>query len=112
MDDILLLEAVERYLKGEMNPEEKAFFEGLRKKDPEIDQASYPPPIRKNNIIFPIIVWSECRGHIDRNSRIDHDLIGIPCNKTLKWLIHYFNRVGDVNRGSGNRIITVNAAQV
>jgi len=38
MDDILLLEAVERYLKGEMNPEEKAFFEGLRKKDPEVDQ--------------------------------------------------------------------------
>ncbi len=38
MEDILLLEAVERYLKGEMNPEEKAFFEGLRKKDPEIDQ--------------------------------------------------------------------------
>ena len=38
MDDILLLEAVERYLKGEMSPEEKAFFEGLRKKDPEVDQ--------------------------------------------------------------------------
>ena len=32
MEDILLLEAVERYLKGEMTPEEKAFFEGLRKK--------------------------------------------------------------------------------
>jgi len=38
MDDILLLEAVERYLKGEMSAEEKAFFEGLRKKDPEVDQ--------------------------------------------------------------------------
>jgi len=38
MDDILLLEAVERYLRGEMDAEEKAFFEGLRKKDPEVDQ--------------------------------------------------------------------------
>lgn len=38
MDEILLLEAVERYLKGEMSQEEKAFFEGLRKKDPEVDQ--------------------------------------------------------------------------
>lgn len=38
MDEILLLEAVERYLKGEMSPGEKAFFEGLRKKDPEVDQ--------------------------------------------------------------------------
>ncbi|MBC7888181.1 MAG: trypsin-like peptidase domain-containing protein [Ferruginibacter sp.] len=38
MDDIVLLEAVERYLRGEMSPEEKAFFEGLRKKDPEVDQ--------------------------------------------------------------------------
>ena len=38
MDDILLLEAVERYLKGEMTSDEKAFFEELRLKDPEVDQ--------------------------------------------------------------------------
>ena len=38
MDDILLLEAVERYLKGEMNNEEKASFEELRKQNPEVDQ--------------------------------------------------------------------------
>lgn len=38
MDEILLIEAVERYLKGEMSPEEKAFFEGLRKSNPEVDQ--------------------------------------------------------------------------
>lgn len=38
MDEILLLEALERYLKGEMTLEEKTFFEGLRKKDPEVDQ--------------------------------------------------------------------------
>jgi serine protease Do len=38
MDEILLLEAVERYLKGEMTREEKSFFEDLRKRDPDVDQ--------------------------------------------------------------------------
>ncbi len=39
MDDILLIETVERYLKNEMSSEERAFFENLRKTNPEIDQA-------------------------------------------------------------------------
>jgi len=38
MEDILLLEAVERYLAGEMSADEKIFFEDLRKKDANIDQ--------------------------------------------------------------------------
>lgn len=38
MDDILLLDAVERYMKGEMTPQEKTFFEELRKTNPQIDQ--------------------------------------------------------------------------
>jgi len=38
MDDILLLDAVERYLKGEMSAEEKTFLEELRKTNPEVDQ--------------------------------------------------------------------------
>ncbi len=38
MDDILLLDATERYLKGEMNVEEKAMFEQLRQTNPEVDQ--------------------------------------------------------------------------
>ncbi|WP_207632921.1 S1C family serine protease [Foetidibacter luteolus] len=38
MEDILLLDAVERYLSGAMLPEEKAYFEQLRKNTPEIDQ--------------------------------------------------------------------------
>ena len=38
MDDILLIEAVERYLNGEMPSTEKKNFEDLRKKDPEVDQ--------------------------------------------------------------------------
>ncbi len=38
MDEILLLETVERYIKGEMTSQEKAFFEEIRKKDPAVDQ--------------------------------------------------------------------------
>ncbi len=38
MDEILLIETVERYLKGEMTAQEKTFFEEIRKKNPDIDQ--------------------------------------------------------------------------
>jgi len=38
MEDILLLEAIERYLNGTMLPAEKAYFEQLRKNTPEVDQ--------------------------------------------------------------------------
>ena len=37
MDDILLLEAIERYLSGDMDITERAYFETLRKSTPEID---------------------------------------------------------------------------
>lgn len=38
MEDIVLLEAVERYITGQMSPEEKAWFKQLRESTPEIDQ--------------------------------------------------------------------------
>ncbi|HYM95288.1 MAG TPA: trypsin-like peptidase domain-containing protein [Chitinophagaceae bacterium] len=38
MEDILVLDAVERYIRGEMNPDERLHFENLRKTNPEIDQ--------------------------------------------------------------------------
>jgi serine protease Do len=38
MDDIQLLEAIERYLAGEMSASEVAQFESIRKNTPEIDQ--------------------------------------------------------------------------
>ncbi|MDB5253379.1 MAG: trypsin-like serine protease [Flaviaesturariibacter sp.] len=38
MEDLQLLEAVERYISGGMNPDERVYFEGLRKSNPEIDQ--------------------------------------------------------------------------
>lgn len=38
-EDIQILEAVERYIAGQMNPDERVYFEQLRKTNPEIDQA-------------------------------------------------------------------------
>ena len=38
MDELLLIEAVERYLKGEMTQQEKTFFEEIRKNEPSVDQ--------------------------------------------------------------------------
>jgi serine protease Do len=38
MQENAMLEAAERYIRGEMLPEEKAFFEHLRQTNPEIDQ--------------------------------------------------------------------------
>ncbi len=39
MEDTLLIDAVERFVNGEMSPEEKIYFEDLRKNNPELDQA-------------------------------------------------------------------------
>ena len=38
MDDIKLIEAVERYITGQMSPDERVYFEQLRKSSPEVDQ--------------------------------------------------------------------------
>lgn len=39
MEDTLLIDAAERFVNGEMSPEEKIYFEDLRKNNPELDQA-------------------------------------------------------------------------
>ena len=38
MQDKALIDAVERYIRGEMLPEEKLFFEHVRETNPDIDQ--------------------------------------------------------------------------
>ena len=37
-NDMMILDAVERYIRGEMNPDERLYFENLRKTNGEIDQ--------------------------------------------------------------------------
>lgn len=39
MEDIKILEAVDRYISGAMTPDERVYFEQLRKTNPEVDQA-------------------------------------------------------------------------
>lgn len=38
MEDILLVDAAERYVRGEMTAEERTYFEEIRKNNPELDQ--------------------------------------------------------------------------
>src|SRR4026208_1631948 len=38
MEDLQMLETVERYIRGEMKPDERVYFEQLRKTNPEVDQ--------------------------------------------------------------------------
>ncbi len=38
MQETIMLDAIERYIRGEMLPEEKVFFEELRKSNPAVDQ--------------------------------------------------------------------------
>lgn len=38
MEDSLLIDAVERFVSGEMSEQEKIYFEDLRKNNPELDQ--------------------------------------------------------------------------
>jgi serine protease Do len=38
MEDLNLMDALERYMEGKMTPDERVYFEGLRKSNPEIDQ--------------------------------------------------------------------------
>jgi len=38
MQEINMLDAIERYIRGEMLPEERVFFEHLRKSNPQVDQ--------------------------------------------------------------------------
>lgn len=38
MDELTLIETVERYLSGDMTPQERSFFEEVRKNTPEVDQ--------------------------------------------------------------------------
>jgi S1-C subfamily serine protease len=38
MDDIKIIDTVERYIRGEMTPDERLYFEQLRKTNPEVDQ--------------------------------------------------------------------------
>jgi serine protease Do len=83
MDDILLLDAIERYLKGEMDANEKASFEQLRRNTPEVDQMV----VEHNMFLHQIDAFAE-------NRDFRHNLHDVH-NKLLE--------AGDINHGVVSR---------
>ena len=66
MEDILLLQAIERYLDGTMLPAERDYFEQLRKNTPEIDQMV----VEHNMFLHQIDIYA-AKGNFKRSL---HDL--------------------------------------
>ena len=79
MDDILLLQTIERYLDGKMLPDEKAFFEQHRKNVPEVDQM------------------------VVEHTMFIHQMEDYAANQNLKHSIHLAHEKllanGDINEG-------------
>lgn len=79
MEDIQLLQAIERYLSGKMLPDEKAFFEHQRKSIPEIDQM------------------------VVEHSMFLHQMDMYAANRELKHTLHEVHNnlllTGDINEG-------------
>jgi S1-C subfamily serine protease len=50
MQEIVMLDTIERYIRGEMLPEERVFFEHLRKSNPAVDQMVVEHTIFLNHI--------------------------------------------------------------
>lgn len=91
MDDINILEAVERYLGGQMGLEEKAFFENLRQTNPEVDQAV----VEHTFFMQQLGRFGETKNLRSRLSEVHTDLaskglIGAPGTRTR--IVHLYNR--------------------
>jgi S1-C subfamily serine protease len=93
MDDILLLDAIERYKNGEMSAQEITFFEELRKNNPDIDQL-----VVENNFFI-----AEVEKHgAEKNFRhslheveakmIDEGIISKPVLKGKAKVVQFWNK--------------------
>lgn len=71
MDDILLLDTAERYLKGELSAEEKASFEQLRQKNSDVDQMV----VEHSMFLHQITVYSENRDYKHQLHQIHDQLV-------------------------------------
>jgi serine protease Do len=72
MDDILLLEAIERYLIGDMNADERTYFEKLRKETPEIDQMV----VEHNMFLHQMDMYSTHRNIKNTLHEVHNQLLG------------------------------------
>src|SRR3954463_2046880 len=70
MDDILLLDTTERYFRGELNAEQTASFEALRKTTPEIDQMV----VEHNMFLHQIEAFSENKDYKHKLHEVHFEL--------------------------------------
>lgn len=82
MDDNLLLDAIERYKKGEMAPQEKTFLEELRKNDPAIDQMA----VEHTFFLNELEKLSDIKSYKHNLDEVENTLIneGVIAKKQLK----------------------------
>lgn len=70
MDEILLLDTIEQYLKGELNEEDKLSFEQLRKKNSDVDQMV----VEHNMFLHQITAYGENRDYKHTLNEIHNQL--------------------------------------
>jgi hypothetical protein len=73
MDDILLLDTTERYLKGELSDHEKDSFEQLRKDIPEVDQMV----VEHNMFLHQIDAFGQNREYKHRLHEVHNRLLEV-----------------------------------
>jgi serine protease Do len=93
MDDNLLLDAIERYRRGEMDDNEKTFFDELRKNNPEIDQIA----VEHNFFLQQLEKASELKAfkkqlHEVGNKLINEGAISFEPKKSEGKLVYLWNR--------------------
>lgn len=93
MDDILLLDAIERYRNGEMADQEKTFFEELRKTNPAIDQMA----VEHTFFLQELQKLSETKLYKQSLNEVENTLVneGVIAKKQLKGkvkIVYLWNR--------------------
>ncbi len=82
MDDTLLLDAIERYRKGEMSTEEKTFLAEMRKTNPDIDQLA----VEHTFFLQELDKLADIKNYKQTLSEVENTLIneGVITKKQLK----------------------------
>ncbi len=93
MEDNLLLDAIERYRNGEMDGQEKTFFEELRKNNQEIDQVA----VEHSFFLGQLEKMSEqktLRHHLDEveSKLVNEGIISRREGKTQAKIVYLWNR--------------------
>jgi serine protease Do len=93
MEENLLLDAIERYRNGEMDEQEKTFFEELRKNSPEIDQVA----VEHSFFLGELEKMSELKtlkNHLDEveSNLINEGIISRREGKAKAKIVYLWNR--------------------